>query len=94
MNKAIDTVKRPSFKEDALYKHIADTYFYQKNRPKSKKKKDIPPINDLVRVSIISLALVISLAILITMVSFSRRSYTDVVKKRIAGNKYFLLSFV
>ncbi len=83
----MDTVKRPSFKEDPLYKHIADTYFYQKNRPKSKKKKDIPPINYLARVSMISLALVISLAILITMFSFSHRSYTDTVKKRIAGMK-------
>jgi len=83
----IDTVKRPSFKEDALYKHIADTYFYQKNRPKFKKKKDIPPLNDLARVSMVSLALVVSLAILITMFSFSRRSYTDAVKKRIVGMK-------
>lgn len=87
MSKTIDTVKRPSFKDDALYKHIADTYFYQKVRPKSKKKKDTPPLNDLARASMISLALIVSLAILIAMFSFSRRSYTDAVKKRIAGMK-------
>lgn len=87
MSKTIDTLKKPSFKEDALYKHIADTYFYQKTRQKTKKKKAMPPINDLARILMISLALIVSVAILITMFSFSRRSYMDAVKKRVTGMK-------
>jgi hypothetical protein len=35
MTKAIETPKRTLLNEDVLYDHIANTYFYQKNRPKT-----------------------------------------------------------
>lgn len=50
MSKTIDTLKKSSFKEDVLRNHIADTYFYQKSRPKtphkarSRRKNKLPEL--------------------------------------------------
>ena len=39
MSKAIETLKKVPVKNDVLYEHIADTYFYQRSRQRSFKRK-------------------------------------------------------
>jgi hypothetical protein len=52
MTKTIETIKRTPFRGDVLDSHIADTYFYQKTRPKIRKKKAHSRIKDLKRFAI------------------------------------------
>ena len=91
MSKTIETLKRPHFKEDALYAHIADTYFHQKNRPKARKKKTAAPVKNIGRLSITLLLLIISVILLVTLISFSHNRYTDYIKKKISTMKVIKL---
>lgn len=87
MTKTIETLNRPHLKEDALYAHIADTYFYQKNRPKKGKKKTALPAKNITKLSITLLSLIISVTLLVAFISFSHNRYTDYVHKKISTLK-------
>ena len=91
MSKTIETLKKPHLREDALYAHIADTYFHQKNRQKARKKKTAPSVKNIARLSITLLLLIISTALLITFISFSHNRYTYYVKKKISTLKVIKL---
>jgi hypothetical protein len=90
MSKTIDTLKKASFKEDVLRNHIADTYFYQKPRPKTqvksqqKKTNKLPNIRHIARTAVKISAIAVSLALVIVM-SVAASSYIE--KKNIEGIK-------
>jgi len=87
MSKTIETLKRAPLKEDALYTHIADTYFHQKHRPKTKKRKQFPLIDNIARFSITAVLMIICLAALISAVSFSHSRYTTYLKNKFVSSK-------
>lgn len=67
MSKTIETLKRSSLKGDVLDNHIANTYFYQKARPKIRKKKAHSYFKSLVKLTIpVSVAVAILALIAIT----------------------------
>lgn len=87
MPKTIETLKRPSFKGDVLDNHIADTYFYQKTRPKIRKKKARAYLKKAARLIIpVSVTALISLALLVAA-PVARDKYHAFMKKRILNSK-------
>ena len=84
MTKTIETLKRPYPKDDALYDHIANTYFHQKSKPKSKHKTGHLPVKQLTRLAIalaIVALFVVSASALTTLLY---NQHLDAMKKEVA----------
>jgi len=92
MTKTIETAKKPFFKEDALYGHIADTYFYQKNRQKTRRKKSPNPINIPVKLLIAPAAFIAVLAAILIAASIFHHNYISYVKANL--NKAKIINII
>lgn len=94
MTKRTESLRIGPFHEDRLYDRIADTYFHQKPRPKTKKKKHGPIFTlkyfKTVLVGLTTIAL--SLMIILSAGSFFKNHYINSVKKRLAGAKVIVLA--
>lgn len=86
MTKAIEApLRRSILKEDVLGTQIANTYFYQKTRPKSRRKKTLASIKKL---SGICAAVAAAAVLVITFAaasSFMYARYLDFLKEKFAG---------
>lgn len=102
MSKTIDTLKKASFKEDVLRNHIADTYFYQKSRPKTqvkshpKKTTKLPDVRHITRAAIKISAIAVSMALVVVMSvmasSYIEKKNIEGIKSRIAGMDMLYIS--
>lgn len=87
MHKTIETLKKPSFRGDVLDNHIADTYFYQKTRPKIRKKKTRSYLKNLIKF-IVPASLTSALIIfLIIAAPLAQSKYHSFLKKQILNAK-------
>ncbi len=85
MPKTIETLKRPSFKGDVLDNHIADTYFYQKIRPKTRKKKAPSYLKNLAKFIIpVSVTTALAISLIITA-PIALNKYHAFLKKHIVN---------
>jgi len=87
MNKTIEVLRKPIGKEDVLGNHIANTYFYQKTRHKSRRKNTVVSFKHLSRALIVTTASIVAAVSLITAVSFFHIRYLDILKKRFAVSR-------
>ena len=94
MTRKTESLKIHPFHEDKLYDRIADTYFHQKPRPKSRKKKHSPILTlkylKMATVGITATAL--SLAIIISAGSFFNNNYIGSIKKRLANARVIVVA--
>ena len=92
MTRTIESLKTSPFHEDKLYDRIADTYFHQKNRHKSKKRKNSLATRNLhiafVAVSIAAAAIFLA----VTAYSFIYDQYVNMVKKKVANSTMLAIS--
>lgn len=85
MSKTIEaTLRKPVLKEDVLNTHIANTYFYQKTRPKSRRKKSVLSLKKLSFVCAAFAALIATMVILGAAASFVYVKYLDLLKEKFA----------
>ena len=83
MSKTVDTLRRPVFKDDVLHSHIAETYFRQKPRVKTRKKKRARALNvDLTKTLIVILISLAVLMLLYISAAYVHKQYIDVLKMR------------
>ncbi len=85
MAKTIETLKKPFSKEDVLHRHIADTYFYQKARTKTHRKKTVPIMNNLTWIAVWIFGSAVSLIVAIAVISFLNNRYLESVKREVAN---------
>lgn len=92
MTKTTGSLKASPFHEDKLYERLAETYFHQKTRPKSRKKK---PKFSFEYLKSVSIAVFSGAAITIAIIAVSlyvHAHYADFVKKQAAVSKTIMLS--
>lgn len=83
MPKTIETLRRPVFKDDVLHSHIAETYFHQKPKAKTRRKKRAHTLNiDLAKtLLVVSISMAIMLLLYISA-AYLYRQYIDVLKMK------------
>lgn len=87
MSKTVETLKRPSIKADVLDNHIVDTYFYQKTRPKIRKKKTKTYIKNIAKL-ILPLSVTLLLATcLVIFAPILKTKYHSFLKNAIVNAK-------
>jgi len=87
MSKTVETLKRPSLKADVLDTHIVDTYFYQKTRPKIRKKKTKSYLKNLTKlIGPLSITLLLA-ACLIILSPIIKNKYHSFLKNKIVNAK-------
>lgn len=89
MTKTIENLRKNSFKEDVLDNHIANTYFYQKNRPKIRRKKTAfaIPAKMLVHTAAASSIVIATVILAVLTFSFLHTRYISSLKKRVLNSK-------
>lgn len=90
MTKTIDSLKRHPFKEDVLHSHIADTYFRQRSRHKTRHKKSFPILDVLKTFQKIAFATLFILsvaALVVTAISFYNQQRLEFIKRSTVSSK-------
>jgi len=92
MTKTTGSLKVSPFHEDKLYERLAETYFHQKSRPKTRKRKPKISFESIKSVSIAVLSGAGITLVIIALSLFIKTHYTDIVKKQIAISKTTMLA--
>lgn len=94
MPKRAESLRIGPFHEDKLYDRIADTYFHQKHRTKTRKKKHGPILTlKYFKTALVGVtALALSMAIIISAFSFFKTRYINSVKNRLTNAKVIVLA--
>jgi len=88
MSKTLEaTLRKPVLKEDVLNTHIANTYFYQKARPKSRRKKTVLSLKKLSFICGALASLIAVMVFLSAAASFVYVKYIDLLKEKFAKTK-------
>lgn len=87
MSKTIEALRKPIIKGDVLGNHIADTYFYQKTRPKKSRKKAGIPAENIIRASIVLSLATLAILLFFMVHAFVNARYLELVKFRFTNSK-------
>lgn len=89
MTKTVEALRRPILKEDVLTGHIANTYFYQRTRPRSRRKKARIPFKGIaLKASIAILIIAAIAAFFVTVLSFLNNTNTELLRRKFAKAKF------
>lgn len=92
MTRAIESLKTSPFHEYKLYDRIADTYFHQKTRQKTRHKKDKFPAKELKTAFIWLFLAAAAVTASIILYSSLRGQYINSLRERVANSNVLVIS--